>query len=124
MVLVTAPYMTMDLEYYYGNADVDFVGYGTPRGAAVGDTVQQGRSTDEARLVLPSQGWELEVDKLVSGRSRVWLFQSRIFHGDLEGRVQGYFGKIARKDLEFSAAGVELMRYDVRGIREERRGKR
>jgi len=47
----------------------------------------------------------------------IWLFRSRSYHGDPEGKVPEFFDRIGTRELEFSSSGVQLIKYALNGGR-------
>jgi mannosyltransferase len=94
LVVVTAPYTTLALQHYGVSRDLELLPY--PSGA-------RGTAADLA-----------ELDRRVGARPRVWLFQSRTFHGDRDGSMRRHLERRLARDREFAAAGVQVVGYRPR----------
>lgn len=56
-------------------------------------------------------GVDAAVSALIGGRDRFWLFLSRTFHHDPQGRVPASCDRRYRRDLQFTRGNVTLIRY-------------
>jgi mannosyltransferase len=95
VVVASAPYTALPLRYYRLRDDLKLVRYP--------DTgmVSQGRPLRD-------------LDPMLRGRERVWLFLSRTFHSDPGGEIVKYMDSAFMLRQEFTAAGVRVLLYSRR----------
>lgn len=102
LVIVSAGYTAVPLRHYPLPAGLDLVPYPARRA--------EDRPSLGAAFVRGDRVAD-DLETLVGGREAFWVFLSRTFHSDPEGRIERYLDGHYRRDLVFDGAGVELIRY-------------
>lgn len=93
LVIATAPYTALALRYYGLRHELTLLPY--PASGLVGEG-------------QPAR----ELEPVTGDRTRVWLFASREFHSDPEGRIGRFLGTRYRAAGTFRSAGVRVVRYE------------
>jgi mannosyltransferase len=115
LVVSSAAYMIVVIKHYDLRDDLTLVGY--PRGGSIRPAAIDLEKTDlGARFVAPEEVAQ-ELGAIVGTRLSVWVFLSRTFHSDPEGSILKYLDARMRRDTEFTAAGVRVLRYYTRPLR-------
>jgi hypothetical protein len=52
-----------------------------------------------------------DLQRLSQGHDRVWVFLSRTFHSDPEGRIERFFESNFTREVEHIGAGVRVLAY-------------
>jgi uncharacterized membrane protein len=93
LVICSAAYTHNTLIHYYKSNYIKIMGYPTETSYVKAD------------------GLESDLNKIIAGRNRFWLFLSRTFHSDPEGYLRKYCDEKFRRALELKRSGVELVLY-------------
>jgi hypothetical protein len=93
LVIASAPYTTVALRHYGLRPDLELRPY-------PGTNVSSRAETFAADL-----------ERLSENRERVWLFLSRTFHGDPEGRIERFFERRFTRELEHRGPGIRVLAY-------------
>lgn len=91
LVICSAGYTASNLRYYCNREDVKFIPY-----------------PPKYQWVDPGQ-IKTDVDKIINGRDRFWLFLSRTFHSDPKGHLFKYCTENYSTQDCFESAGVKLI---------------
>jgi mannosyltransferase len=109
LIVVSAAYTVLNLQHYYVGEPVVFVGYPTHR-MIEEDAAREANSLG-AFFVNPDRtGADLE--RIIVGRDRFWLFLSRTFHSDAYGSIRRALDAKYRQQFSASWAGAELILYE------------
>ncbi len=93
LVIASAPYTVVALRHYGLRADLDLRPY--PGASGLG----------------PPAEMTADLRRLSRGHDRVWLFLSRTFHSDPEGRIEHFFEDNFTREAEHTGAGVRVLLY-------------
>jgi hypothetical protein len=94
IVICTARYTYQMLSHYYKGNDIEITGYPVKT------------------LYVKHDELEPDLERILAGRKRFWLFLSRTFHSDPEGSIKKYCDKKFRRAKEFKSNGIELFLYN------------
>ncbi len=113
LVIVSTAYMVNDLNFYTNRNELLFEGYPVPE--EPGLSVKNGEANQGVGnpFVTPNK-LESDLRKIIGDRARFWLFLSRAFHSDPDGRIRAYCDDnyICEKIEQWN--GTELLLYSSR----------
>ena len=111
LILATAGYTAQNLRYYYRGLPVSLVAYPADGGEPV---LVQGPGLAPvvvgARYVVP-RAVPTHMVRLTAGHDRLWVFASRSYHSDPEGRIPGWLDRRFCLSELRRWPGVELRLY-------------
>jgi hypothetical protein len=93
LVIASAPYTVVALRHYGLRADLDLRPYPGVRG-----------------LGQPAE-MAADLRRLSGGHDRVWLFLSRTFHSDPEGKIEQFFEGNFTREAKHVGAGVRVLAF-------------
>ncbi|WP_454061663.1 glycosyltransferase family 39 protein [Candidatus Nitrospira salsa] len=96
LIICMAPYTKTTLLHYLSSAN-NFSVVGYPKDNAFVDPVQ-----------IPE-----DLQKIIAGRNRFWVFFSRIFHADPTGHLKSHLESFFSPTSKFNSTGVELILYEI-----------
>ena len=103
LVIASAPYTVAALRHYGLRPDLNLRPYPSAEG-----------------FEQPAQV-AADLARLSGGRDRVWVFLSRTFHSDPEGRIEQFFESNFTRELEHVGAGIRVLAYRPRQPSAEQR---
>ena len=104
LVIVSAPYTALPLRHYLGALPLGLVGYPSDDQGPLHDGSLQPDQVESDRV-------DEDLTRLVEGRPGFWLFLSRVFHSDPDGRLLGSADAHYRRAVEYTGPGVRVIRY-------------
>jgi mannosyltransferase len=93
LVIASAPYTVVALRHYGLRADLNLRPY--PGASGLGKPAEM----------------TADLQRLSEGHDRVWVFLSRTFHSDPEGKIEHFFERNFTRELEHVGAGVRVLVY-------------
>jgi mannosyltransferase len=113
LVIASAAYTAPNLRYYYHGEPIKIVGYPTHNG--IGEDSSFHPDPPGALFVENDYSIAADIEHIIAGRQRFWLFLSRVFHSDPYGSIPSFLDARYERKLSASWAGAQLILYETRG---------
>jgi hypothetical protein len=112
LVIASAAYTAPNLRYYYQGDPLTIVGYPTHKTLKDDNSIHP--DPPGALFVENGHPIDADIEQIVAGRERVWLFLSRVFHSDPYGIISAFLDTKYERKLSASWAGTQLILYETR----------